>query len=593
MSSAHNPTPTPQTPGSIGPVPVVAGPDQPNRKWMWGLLAMALAAACLYFYSNRPQDTGTSNIAQTRSATVLAGNVQRTLRLTGTTSAEKYVSLIAPSLRGSRSGGGSGGGSGGAGIGSVQSASVSSNAGGGSSSSATSSSFGAGSLASTSSASGDPGLTAASGGRSGASRTSAAPRSPSTKSGGGSRDNSAVVDDNLGSTGGALVGSGGPGGGGGGGRTGGGGPGGGGGGDFALLLQEAPKSGSPVTKGQKIAEFDRQYMLTRLDDYRASVVQSEMSFKKQQANLKVTREAHAQQILAAKNAMDKAELDMKTVPVRSFIETERLKLALEEAKAKYNQLLSEVKFVEISEKAQTRTSEIELEQSKIELKRAENNADKMIAKAPMNGVVVMMNTFRGSEFGYIQQGDQVYPGQMYMQVVDPSSMVINATVNQTDVEALKIGMRAKVRFDAYPGLELPARLVMIGALAKAGLSRYAYKKDIPVRLRLETIDARVIPDLSVACDVIISEEQAPAVVPLEAVFDGVAVKEATSNAETRETSVTKAFVFVKSGDVWLRREVQVGVRSYTHASIRSGLKPGEIIAAERPPDPGAKPAKET
>ena len=117
MSSAHNPTPTPQTPGSIGPVPVVASPDQPNRKWMWGLLAMALAAVGLYFYSNRPQDTGTSNIAQTRSATVLAGNVQRTLRLTGTTSAEKYVSLIAPSLRGSRSGGGSGGGSGGAGCG--------------------------------------------------------------------------------------------------------------------------------------------------------------------------------------------------------------------------------------------------------------------------------------------------------------------------------------------------------------------------------------------------------------------------------------------------------------------------------------------
>ena len=198
MSTAHNPTPSPQTPGSTGPVPVNANPNRPNRKWMWGLLALGLTAAGLYFYSNRPQDTGASNIAQTRSATVLTGSVQRTLRLTGTTSAEKYVSLIAPSLRGSRTGGGGGGGggNGGAGIGSVQSASVSSNAGGGSSG-GTSTSFGAGSLASTSSASGDPGLTAASGGRS-ASRTSAAPRSPSTKSGGGSRDNSAVVDDNLG-----------------------------------------------------------------------------------------------------------------------------------------------------------------------------------------------------------------------------------------------------------------------------------------------------------------------------------------------------------------------------------------------------------
>lgn len=574
MSSAHLPSPTSPSPGSTNPVAVAQGPNHPRRKWWIALLALVSAAGLgLYWYNSRDVGNASNPLVQVRTASAVAGTIQRSLRLTGTTAAERYVSLVAPSLRGSRSGAGGGGGAPGAGIGSVQTASVSSNAGGGSSSG-----VGAGTLASTSSASGDSGLSAASG-RS-TSRVTSAPRSPAPKVSTASRDNSAVTSDNVGSTGAALVG----GGGGGGGRM---------GGDFSLLLQEAPKPGTPVKKGEKIAEFDRQYMLTRLDDYRSSVVQAENSFIKQLANLKVTREAHVQQVLAAKNAMEKADLDMKTLPVRSAIESERLKLALEETRAKHSQLLAEVPYVEISEKAQIRSSEIDLEQSRSELKRAEANADKMIAKAPMNGVAVMQNTFRGSEFGYIQQGDQIYPGQMYMQVVDPSSMVINATVNQTDVEALRIGMRAKVRFDAYPGLELPARLVMIGALAKAGLSRYAYKKDIPVRLRLETVDARVIPDLSVSCDVIISEEESSAVVPLEAVFDGVAVKEASPTAIDREKQVVSAFVYVKSGEIWQRREVQVGVRSYTHAAIRSGLKPGEIIAAERPPDPSAKPAKET
>ncbi len=579
MSSAHLPSPTSQSPGSTNPVAVAQGPNHPRRKWWIALLALVSAAGLgLYCYNNRDVGNASSPLVQVRTASAVAGTIQRSLRLTGTTAAERYVSLVAPSLRGSRSVAGGGGGATGAGIGSVQAASVSSNASGGSSSG-----VGAGTLASTSSASSDSGLSAASG-RS-TSRVSSAPRSPAPKVSTTSRDNSAVTSDNVGSTGAALVGGGaGGGGGGGGGRM---------GGDFSLLLQEAPKPGTPVKKGQKIAEFDRQYMLTRLDDYRSSVVQAENSFIKQLANLKVTREAHVQQVLAAKNAMEKADLDMKTLPVRSAIESERLKLALEETRAKHSQLLAEVPYVEISEKAQIRSSEIDLEQSRSELKRAEANADKMIAKAPMNGVAVMQNTFRGSEFGYIQQGDQIYPGQMYMQVVDPSSMVINATVNQTDVEALRIGMRAKVRFDAYPGLELPARLVMIGALAKAGLSRYAYKKDIPVRLRLETVDVRVIPDLSVSCDVIISEEESSAVVPLEAVFDGVSVKEASPTAVDREKQVMSAFVYVKSGEMWQRREVQVGVRSYTHAAIRSGLKPGEIIAAERPPDPSAKPAKET
>ena len=73
------------------------------------------------------------------------------------------------------------------------------------------------------------------------------------------------------------------------------------------------------------------------------------------ADMKITRKVHDQSILAAKNTMEKAALDMNTLPVRSEIQSERLRLALEEAKARHAQLLTEVKYVEIGEKAQTRS----------------------------------------------------------------------------------------------------------------------------------------------------------------------------------------------------------------------------------------------
>ncbi|MEK7753413.1 MAG: HlyD family efflux transporter periplasmic adaptor subunit, partial [Acidobacteriota bacterium] len=247
-------------------------------------------------------------------------------------------------------------------------------------------------------------------------------------------------------------------------------PGGGsrGGGEFGLVLQNVAKSGSTAKKGDVVAEFDRQFVLTRLDDYRASVIQSEASLRKQKAQLEVTRKAHEQQVTAAKGAVDRADLDLKTTPVRSAIDSERLRLALEEAQAKHKQLLAEVKFVEISEGSQIRNAEIEHDKSKVELQRAEANADRMISKAPIDGLVVMMQTFRGGEFGQIQQGDQVYAGQPFMQIVDLRSMVINATVNQADVESLRIGQKARIRFDAYPDLELPAKVFSIGAMTKPG-----------------------------------------------------------------------------------------------------------------------------
>jgi multidrug efflux pump subunit AcrA (membrane-fusion protein) len=360
---------------------------------------------------------------------------------------------------------------------------------------------------------------------------------------------------------------GGSGGGGGGGR------GGGGGGEFMLVLQDAAKPGSLVKKGDAVAEFDRQYMLLRLEDYNSSVIQTEASFKQLEANLDVSKKAHTQTIEVAKADLDKALLEMKTIPVLSAMDAERRRLALEEAQARYKQLQQEVKFVDIGLKADRRVAELQIKQSKLELQRAEANANRMLMKAPIDGLVVMQNVFRGSEFDQIKVGDQVYPGQMFMQIVDPSAMVINATVSQVDVGRLRIGQRARVRFDAFPDLELPAHIYSVGSVGKPSRSRPDWVKELGVALRLDKMDPRVIPDLSVSCDVILEESEADAIVPREAVFSDTG----------RDGKESKPYVLVQgSKGAWSRREVELGAENFTHVAVKSGLKAGEVISLETP-----------
>lgn len=348
--------------------------------------------------------------------------------------------------------------------------------------------------------------------------------------------------------------------------------GGGGGGDFALVLQELAKSGTLVRKGSVVAEFDRQYMLQRLDDYRSSVIQSEAGMKKMFAELEVTKKARNQNIANAKGSVDKSKLDMKTIPVLSAIDTERVKLAAEEAEAKYKQLQSEVRYYEVSDKAQVRSSELEFERTKSELRRAEANAERLIIKAPIDGLVVVQNSFRGSEMQQIQNGDQLYPGQFFMSIVDPSSMVVNASVNQVDIDRLRIGAKARVKFDAYPDLELPAHVYSLGGVPKTGGVRANYVKEIPLRLKLEKMDPRVIPDLSVSVDVILETEENAVLVPLGSVYQ--------DGGES-----ARPYVFVQGpGGSWQRREVELGLRSFTHVVVRTGLKPREVVALDRPPD---------
>src|SRR5581483_7378955 len=71
---------------------------------------------------------------------------------------------------------------------------------------------------------------------------------------------------------------------------------GGGGSDFMLVLIKVAPAGARVKKGDVVAEFDRQYMLLRLDDYKDSVAQLEANLKKMRADLAVAKEAHNQQV---------------------------------------------------------------------------------------------------------------------------------------------------------------------------------------------------------------------------------------------------------------------------------------------------------
>jgi HlyD family secretion protein len=552
----------------------------PSRgRWVAGIAAtIAVIAGAVWYGGKRGEGGGSQGMGPAfRTFAVVPGKVDRTLRITGATAAERYVSLIAPQMRGSRSGFGRGGSnissrsssastvtsyaaSAGTSVSSTSSAASATSSLGGGGGAGGSVESSAGSAAGAQSR----GTRAMSAATSRVSRTESRPRGGGggrgSSGGGASQAAAAMGAQGLGSTAESLPGgSSGPPSVGGTAR--------GGRGDFSLVLQEVARSGVHIRKGDVVAEFDRQYMLLRLDDYRDTVSQSASAVKALKADLEAARKAHQQTIDVAKADLEKARLDMQTIEVASAIDAERLRLNLEEAQARLKQLEAEVKHFEASQRSELRNAELQLKQAELELRRAEANADRMLLKAPIDGLVVMQSTFRGGEFDQIKQGDQLFPGQPFMQIVDPSSMIINATVNQADVERLRIGQKARVRFDAFPDLELPARVHAIGTVAKSSRFRADWVKEMAVSLKLEQMDPRVIPDLSVSADVLLESGDGTVLVPREAI---------TQDADGR------ASVWVRSGNRWDRREVELGLISNTKVAIQSGLREGEVVALETP-----------
>jgi len=145
--------------------------------------------------------------------------------------------------------------------------------------------------------------------------------------------------------------------------------------------------------------------------------------------------------------------------------------------------------------------------------------------------------------------------------------VMNATVNQVDAELLRIGMKATVRFDAYPGLELPGHVYAIGAVPVAG-RRPNFMRAIPVRLKLDKTDPRVVPDLSASADVTLDSEDEAVIAPLGAVF--------------RNDPAVQPFVFLQTAGGWRKQEVKLGLSNNIAVAVRSGLSKGDVVALDPP-----------
>lgn len=341
------------------------------------------------------------------------------------------------------------------------------------------------------------------------------------------------------------------------------------GGDFRLVLESLVPPGSRVRTGQVVAAFDLQYMETRLDELRADIRQRELTNQRIDASTAVRRASLDQRIRNARATLEKAGLNLKTIPVRSAMQAERYRIAHEEAQANLDHLLVQRKWFDQAEMSQLRREELMLRDAVLDLERAAENLDRMVFRAPLDGAAIMGTIQRGHEQAEIQPGDEIRAGHAFLQVVDTSSLYLAGQVSQADGQKIRPGARATIHLDAVPSFEMPGRVVTVGALATTTRYRPGWVSSLAVQVEPDAPDPRVFANASASADIVLDSEQAPAVVARECV------------AEATEDS---GYVLIRTGDgdgeeeSWVRRPVELGLASNNEVAVRTGLAAGDVVA---------------
>jgi hypothetical protein len=91
-------------------------------------------------------------------------------------------------------------------------------------------------------------------------------------------------------------------------------------------------------------------------------------------------------------------------------------------------------------------------------------------------------------------------------------------------------------------------------------------KGFATRIVIKNIDARVQPGMTATITVPVASADNVLAVPLGAVF----------------TEQGERYVYVKNGEEFEKRPVQVGLSDYFYAEVASGVKAGEVVSLEVP-----------
>lgn len=329
-----------------------------------------------------------------------------------------------------------------------------------------------------------------------------------------------------------------------------------------LMLTRLAAAGVLVKPGSRVAEIDAQPMLDHIDDVHSTVLQAESDVTKRRAEQAIEWENLQQSLRVAKSTLDKAKLEASSGEVRTTIDQELLKLAVDEAQAAYDELRTDLDLKQASQKAELSVLQYTLERHVRHRDRHKRDAARFNIDTPISGLIVMQSVNQGGEPRQIQEGDQVFSGQSIMKVVAPNSMQVEGNISQADSQSFRVGQPATIRLDAFPGITLKGRIYSIGAIAAAGFRQTNFIRNVPVRVEILGSDPRLIPDLSASADVLLDQQPSAIQVPRAAVV----------------SEKDKHFVYVRKGSQFEKRAVELGPRNYTQQVVKSGVAEGEEVA---------------
>ena len=315
-----------------------------------------------------------------------------------------------------------------------------------------------------------------------------------------------------------------------------------------LTITWLAPEGSTVDEGEPVIKFDASEQTADLANHNSELKIKQSALERARKEYTIQEKQLKLELERARRNYDEKKHDAPRIAQEAAMEKELAELNFD---AKLDQLKGDV------DKA-----EIEVQRAQDNRDQAQRELNQMTVMAPIPGLVVYLEIWKGSGMDKVQEGDSPWPGMGLVKLPDLSEMIVKTAISEIDASKVDSAQEVEVRLDAMPEKTYSGEVIKKGTLAR--------KKESGSNISVFDVEVAILdhdddlkPGMSASCDIIIERLPDLVSVPMEAVFE----------------IEGQTIVYLKNKK---KREIEVGRRNDVSIEIVSGLEGDEEICLLNP-----------
>lgn len=337
------------------------------------------------------------------------------------------------------------------------------------------------------------------------------------------------------------------------------------------------KEGDRVEKGQLLLRLDTQDLEISRDQVLAQLKSAQIDLKEllaqpTEVELRSKEAQYTEALLSLEEAKRTLARNEKLF-AQGAISQEELEASRNEVTRREKALLVAQAELEAT-RNKPKSEDVERAKARIEeIEASLRSIERRIAKAeirsPLSGIVLAVNVEEGD---FVSSGTSASGGTSPVVVADLSTMKVDVPVNEVDIPRVRVGQKARITLDAFPGKTFAGEVVSIAYQGRTTENVVTYDTTV----HLPNLEGLLRAGMTANVEIIVEEKEDALLVPVSAI---------------REEG-GKSFVFVKSPQGQPeRREVTLGVRSDTFVEVVRGVEEGEEVFVTPPEEPRETPSR--